>query len=473
MAGVACATPALAPATPEARPPRTIALAECRVPKSSEAVLCGKHSVFENRATQTGRRIGLNIVVLPARGPSPASDPVFVLVGGPGFGAASTVNGESEWFTDRFRRERDIVFVDQRGTGGSHRLPCPFGDTAVMQTHFNDLFPIPAVRACRDGLRPLGDVTLYTTPIAMDDLDEIRRGLGYGRINLYGVSYGAQAALQYLRQYPARVRSVVLGGVATPAGKQPLSFARAAHDAMNALLKDCAADAACREHFPNLEAEFQAVLAALDTRPATFEVTNPTRHVKESVSMSRGAFVERLRLMLYDLDRASHVPFLVHRAAQGDWVPFATTTSAGVTPGVSAMYLTVTCSETVPGITEDDIVRETRDTFVGEYRTRRHLAACQEWPRSEVPAAYYAPVTSDVPALILSGELDAATPPHFAAAVARSLPNSRHIVIRNAAHAYWQECPQRLVADFLSAGTARGLDVACVSQMRRPPFVVR
>ena len=471
MASVACATPA--PPTPEAPPRRTIALAECRVPKSAEAVLCGKHSVFENRATQTGRRIGLNIVVLPARALSPASDPVFVLVGGPGLGAASMVNGESEWFTDKFRRERDIVFVDQRGTGGSHRLPCPFGNTAVMQTHFNDLFPIPAVRACRDALRPLGDVTLYTTPIAMDDLDEIRAGLGYSRINLYGGSYGAQAALQYLRQYPGRVRSIVLAGVATPSGKQPLSFARAAHDAMNALLEDCAADTECRERFPNLKAEFQALVAALDVRPATFEITNPTSHVKEPVSMSRGAFVERLRLMLYDLDRASHVPLLLHRAAQGDWVPFAVSSTGGVTPGVSAMYMTVTCSETASRITEDDIVRETRDTFVGEYRTRRHVAACQEWPRSEVPAAYYEPVTSDVPALILSGELDAATPPHFAAAVARSLPNSRHIVIRNAAHAYWQECPQRLVADFVSAGSARDLDVACVAQVRRPPFVVR
>ena len=471
MASLACATPA-APLR-QARPPRTIALTSCRVPKSAEAVLCGKHSVFENRATQTGRRIGLNIVVLPAHGPSPVADPVFVLVGGPGFGAASTVNGDSEWFGEKFRRERDIVLVDQRGTGGSHRLPCLFGNAAVMQTHFNDLFPVPALRACRDALRPLGDVTLYTTPIAMDDLDEIRAGLGYDRINLYGASYGAQAALQYMRQYPARVRSVVLAGVATPAGKQPLSFARAAHDAMNALLDDCAADTQCREAFPNLRTELQAVLATLDARPATFEVPNPTRHEKESVSMSRGAFVERLRLMLYDLDRASHVPLLIHRAAQGDWVPFAVSTTAGVTPGVSAMYMTVTCSETASRITEDEIVRETHDTFVGDYRTRRHLAACQEWPRGEVPAAYYEPVTSDVPALILSGELDAATPPHFAAVVARSLPNSLHVVIRNAAHAYWQQCPQQLIAEFLSAGSARGLDVACVSQMRRPPFVVR
>jgi pimeloyl-ACP methyl ester carboxylesterase len=471
MVSLACATPA--PPVQATRPPRTIQLTPCRVPQSAEPVLCGTHSVFENRAAQTGRRIALKIVVIPARGPSPVADPVFVLVGGPGFGAASTVNGDTEWFSDKFRSKRDIVFVDQRGTGGSHRLPCPFGDSAVMQTHFNELFPVQAVRACRDALRPLGDVTLYTTPIAMDDLDEIRVALGYDRINLYGASYGAQAALQYLRQYPARVRSVVIAGVATPAAKQPLSFARAAHHAMNALLDDCAADTACRASFPDLRAEFQAVLAALDTRPATFEVVNPTTHVKESVSMSRGAFVERLRLMLYDLDRASHVPLLVHRAAQGDWVPFAISTSAGVTPGVSAMYLTVTCSETVPRITEDDIVRETRGTFVGDYRTRTHVRACREWPRSEVPAAYYEPVASDVPVLILSGELDAATPPDLASTAARSLPNSRHILIRNAAHAYRHECPQRLAAEFLSAGSARDLDAACVQQMRRPPFVVR
>jgi pimeloyl-ACP methyl ester carboxylesterase len=151
-------------------------------------------------------------------------------------------------------------------------------------------------------------------------------------------------------------------------------------------------------------------------------------------------------------------------------VPFATTSPGGVAAGVPAMYMTVTCSETMAFITEAEIVRESRDTFVGEYRTRTHLAACREWPRADVPPGYYDPVASDVPVLILSGELDAATPARFGATAARSLPNSRQIVIRNAAHVYWYDCMQNLVAEFISKGSARELDVSCAPQLRRPPF---
>ena len=466
--GAACAPLAREPANPGNAP--TILLTPCRVPKSSDAVLCGNYAVFENRAAQAGRRITLNVVVLPAVSPTPFADPVFVLVGGPGLGAASLVTGESQWFAEKFRRERDIVFVDQRGTGRSHRLPCPFGDGGAMQSSFNDLFPVEKVRACREALEPTADVRLYTTPIAMDDLDDVRAALGYRRINLYGGSYGALAALQYLRQHPTRVRSVVLVGVATPAAKQPLNFARAAHDAMTVLIDDCASDPACRGAFPDLERDFDAVLAELERGPVRFTLRNPASKVTEPVSMSRGVFVERLRLMLYDLETASRVPLVIHRAARGDWVPFATTSFSGSIPGVSAMYLTVTCSESVAVITEEDIVRETRDTFMGDYRTRTHVRACQEWPRAAIPPGYYEPVTSDVPVLMLSGELDAATPAHLGAMAARSLPNSRQIVIRNAAHAYGYGCMQNLVTEFLSKASARDLDVTCVTELRRPTF---
>jgi pimeloyl-ACP methyl ester carboxylesterase len=315
------------------------------------------------------------------------------------------------------------------------------------------------------------DVRLYTTPIAMDDLDDVRAALGYDTINVYGISYGAQAALQYLRQYPARVRSMVLVGVATPAGKQPLTFARAAHHAMGMVIADCAADAACRAAFPDLERDFQAVLAAFDTGPVAFELPNPATKTAERVSMSRGVFVERLRLMLYDLESASRVPLVIHRAARGDWVSFATRSPTGVTAGVSAMYLTVTCSETMARITDADIVRESRDTFVGEYRTRTHVRACAEWPRADIPSGYYEPVTGAAPVLMLSGELDAATPPHLAAAAARSLPNSRQVVIRNAAHAYWYPCMQGIVAEFIGKRSAVDLNLACLQQLQRPPFV--
>jgi pimeloyl-ACP methyl ester carboxylesterase len=466
---VSCATQAVEKT--DARRQSTIQLGPCPLPRSSDVVLCGTHDVFEDRTSQAGRRIALNIVVLPATDPTAAPDPVFVLIGGPGLGAASLVTADTARSMEAIRRQRDIVFVDQRGTGKSSAQACRFSDGPTMQRHFNDLFPPDRVRACRQRLDGIADARLYTTPIAMDDLDDVRAALGYDMINLYGISYGAQAALQYLRQHPERVRSMVLVGVATPAAKQPLNFAGAAQHAMSMVIEDCAADSACRAAFPDLKRDFQSVLAAFDTGPVTFEVLNPATKTKERVSMSRGVFVERLRLMLYDLESASRVPLVIHRAAQGDWVPFATRSPTGVTAGVSAMYLTVTCSETMARITEEDIVRESRDTFVGEYRTRTHVQACAEWPRGELPSAYYEPVTGAAPVLMLSGELDAATPPHLAAAAARSLPNSRQVVIRNAAHAYWYGCMQSIVAEFIGKGSAHDLDLACLQELRRPPFV--
>ena len=420
--------------------------------------------------SRTGRRIGLHILVMPAFAAKAAPDPVFVIAGGPGVGAASSQTGETAKALWMLRRERDIVFVDQRGAGKSHSLSCRFGDSAAMQSHFSDLFPLDDVRACREKLQHAADLRLYTTPIAMDDLDDVRVALGYERINLYAVSYGSQAALHYLRQYPTRVRSLAIAGVEIPAAKKPLLFARGAQGAMTMLIEDCAADAACRDAFPSLPAELEAVLAAFQAGPITFEVLNPATRGSEKIRMTRGVFVERLRLMLYDLESASRVPLVIHHAAQGDWAPFVAATRGGITASVPAMYLTITCSETVSQITEEDLVRESRDTFVGEYRTRRHMQACQEWPRSDVPASFYDPVTADVPVLMLSGELDPATPPQFAATAARSLPNSRQILIRNAAHAYWYPCMQRLVAEFISRGSARDLDVTCVQQVARPPF---
>jgi len=463
----ACAAPA--PKGSDEPRRAAVELAPCRVPRSSEPARCATYEVPEDRAASHGRRISLKVVVLPTLGPTAAPDAIFVLVGGPGQGAASSLTGASGWLTATARRERDVVFVDQRGTGSANRLICRLGGDDRVAAGFRDLFPLDEIRACRENLAQVADLRLYTTPIAMDDLDEIRAALGYDRIDLYGTSYGSQAALQYLRQHPRRVRTVTLAGVATPDAKQPLQFARAAQDAMAALISDCAADAPCHTAFPRLPAEFDSVLASFTSGPVSFALSRAEG--SEPIHMSRGVFVERLRLMLYDLDDARRVPLLIHRAAAGDWVPFATSSPAGVASSFSAMYMTVTCSETMAFIGEADVVRESRGTFVGEYRTRTHLAACREWPRADIPSAYYEPVRSDAPVLILSGELDAATPARYGAAAARSLPNSRQVLIRNASHAYWNDCTQVLVATFIARGSARDLDTGCVRDLRRPPFV--
>src|ERR1700741_61613 len=208
----------------------SVQLKPCNNPTLTSDALCVKYEVFENRATRTGRRIPLNIILLPAKSAKPAPDPVFYLADGPG--AAATGYAEAA-FMNGLRRNRDVVLVDQRGTGESNPLNCaPFGSREDMRGYFGEQFPVEKIRACRAELEKVADLKLYTTSIAMDDLDEVRSALGYDRVNIYGGSYGSTTSLVYLRQHGDRVRSVAIFGVAPPAAKIPLSFSKGVQDSM-------------------------------------------------------------------------------------------------------------------------------------------------------------------------------------------------------------------------------------------------
>jgi pimeloyl-ACP methyl ester carboxylesterase len=283
------------------------------------------------------------------------------------------------------------------------------------------------------------------------------------------------AAMEYVRRHADHTRSAVLAGVATPSMKMPLHFIRGAQMGMDRLMEDCAADPSCSGAFPNFREELRAVLARFDKGPVSFELVNPSTQKPEQVSMSRGVFVEQLRLMLYALQPASRIPMLIHQIYQEGFAPLGKIIISdekgfGLPVG---MYLTVTCSETARLITEKDIVEQTAGTFMGDYRVRVHVRACQEWPRGKVPANYDDPIKSDIPILMLSGELDTATPPQLGEAMTRYLPNSRQVRIRYRSHDYNSACENKLVAEFLSKGTAKGLDVSCTDQLRRPPFALK
>ncbi|MFN0110292.1 MAG: alpha/beta fold hydrolase [Blastocatellia bacterium] len=465
----AIATLQTSPAKPPgpSRPSHKLQLTPCEF---SREALCGKYQVFENRAAQAGRQISLDVVVLSAQSAQPAPDPVFFLTGGPGQDATDNAPARSK---SELRRTRDLVFVSQRGAGTSHLLDCDFGKAgAQVQSYFQELFPLDQVRACRARLAKMADLRFYTTPVAMADLDEVRAALGYDQINLHGVSYGTLAALEYLRQYPTRVRAVVLNGVATPAMKSPLHFAKGAQAALDQLLEDCAADESCNRAFPQLKAEWAAVLARFDKGPVSFELAHPVSRIRQRATLTRSVFAERLRLLLYNLSGGSRVPLLIHLAAQGDFAPFGT---ALLTRGQSSlargMYLTVTCSESIAAFSETEIRQETSGTFVGDARTRLHARACREWPRGQVPEGYYEPVRSTVPVLMFSGALDPATPPQFGHAAAQHLPNSRQVLIRNKAHGDTSGCIGALIVEFIAKGSAKELDTTCVERFRRPSFL--
>lgn len=451
----------------------SLQLSPCDIPGSPGGARCGRFDVYENRATAKGRRVGLNVVVLPASGPGPRKEPVFWLEGGPGGAATGAIGPVSQQYLRGVRTDRDLVFVDQRGTGASNPLNCDLGESpADLDRYYGPIFPLDLVRACRATLEPIADLTQYTTSAAADDLDDVREALGYPTINLAGASYGTQAALVYMRRHRDRVRSAFLVGVAPPDFKLPLPFARAAQHALDLTLADCAADPSCRAAFPDVKREFDAVLARFDRGPLHVTMTDPGTGRPRSVALARESYVEHLRLQLYNTFGARTIPVVIHQAFLGNFVPFQRV-AATIHPSLGrGMYLSVTCSEDTPFISDTDIVEQTRGTFLGDRRLRAHIAACAEWPRAAVPQTFLDPVRSDAPTVLYSGEADGSTPLWIAEAAVRFLANGRLIQVPHTGHQITGACAWNLMRDFITRPDVRTLDATCVAGAKRPTFAI-
>jgi pimeloyl-ACP methyl ester carboxylesterase len=476
--GVAVSLTLLAGCDRSGRSAQRSPLQPCRVPGVAEEVLCGKLIVPENRRTRTGRTIALNVVVLPALEQHAKLEPIFELAGGPGVGAT----GAAVFYAregKEYRRRHDVVLVDQRGTGGSNALAAA-PRLKSPQDFLNEMYPIAYVQELRRTLEAKADLTQYTTPIAMDDLDDVRAWLGYERINLFGLSYGTRAALVYMRQHPERVRSAVLMGVAPTDLKMPSHHARAANRAMDLLLEACANDARCREAFPQIANEWREVIARLRAEPARVPYLPPDGGGEVTVGIRAEIFAEKLRRRMYSPAGARQVPLIVHHAARGDFEPFlrAVIPKNRSAPDFDAdgMYLSVTCAEDTAFIDGEEAARMNADNPFGNYRVEQQTRACSLWPRGELPDGYHDPVRADVPVLAISGHMDPATPPEFAERVLQHLPNSKHVIIPEGAHMpdglTNAECLDRLVLDFYATANARSLDTSCVTQVAGPPFVV-
>ncbi|HET6668680.1 MAG TPA: alpha/beta hydrolase [Pyrinomonadaceae bacterium] len=461
---------------------QTIDLKPCTVENVEGKVLCGTHEVFENRATRKGRKISLKIVVFAATGSNPQPDPFVYIPGGPGSSATEDAPYLAKTFA-RIREQRDLLFVDQRGTGGSNPLNCKLFNEADPQSFLGYFFPLAEVRKCREELEPKADLKLYTTSIAMDDLDEVRAALGYKQLNLYGASYGTRAALVYLRQHDPSVRTVTLFGVSPTNQFMPRIFPQDTERALQGVLAECVSDAECSKAFPNVQAEAKLVLERLLKGPVEVELTReskPAPPTKFKVRLSRDLVAEAIRYMLYNPAAALRIPLFLHLAAQNNFVPFARAAldyrRGIVASGSNGLYLSVTCAEDLPWVKADEASQLAANTFLGDYRYRQQSEACALWPRADIPADYSKPVTSNVPVVIFTGEWDPVTPPANAAGVARHLPKSLNIVIPHGGHGFngleGTDCIDRLQSEFVSKGTTEGLNTDCVKAIKRKPWVL-
>jgi len=438
-------------------------------------VRCGTFSVYEDRSAKAGRKVGLNIVVIPATRATPAAEPVFWLEGGPGGAATQSAGPVSQNYLRVLRNDHDLVFVDERGTGKSNPLKCDdIGENpANPDAYFGKLFPSPMVRACREKLEKTADLKLYTTAIAMDDLDDVRDALGYKRINLAGASYGTLAAQVYMRKYPERIRSAFLVGIVTPGFKLPLPFARAAQNALELLFQDCAADRECHGNFSNLKREFYDVLSRFDHGSLKVTLISPATKREQFVTLERESYVEHLRALLYSTAGARFVPYVVHQAFLNNFIPFGTVAvrfNLGGPATSRGLYFSVTCAEAIPFITEQEIVAETRGTFLGDRRVRAHIAACAEWSRGDIPKNFTDPVKSEIPVVMFSGEADGSTPPWIAEAAVKFWPNGRQIIAPHTGHQIDGPCTWDLMQAFFKTASVSQLDSSCVENAKRPRF---
>jgi pimeloyl-ACP methyl ester carboxylesterase len=442
-------------------------LQPCELPRLSGPARCGVLEVFEDRAAASGRKIPLRVVVLPATGSPRAADPLFVLQGGPGQAASNLADFYAEAFA-KVRAHRDIVLVDQRGTGGSNALECDLlGDDP--QRLLGSPFPVEAVRECREKLAARANLSLYTTPIAMEDLDDVRAWLGYEKINLYGTSYGTMAGREYLWRYPSRVRAAILRAAVAPERSWAVYHGRNTHQALERLFALCAADARCHAAYPDPWKDLEAIFARIGEGGAAVTVDG------RAVTLRKSAAVAAIRAWLAAPTSAVELPRMLHKAAGGDLVPLATTALAvrRASPHELAegMFLTVACSELLAGADKAALARESAGTFAGTDAIDELMAACAVWPPGASPQPA-GPLPKDVPVLVISGWHDPSTPPESGELVARAFANSRHMVIHHAGHSFnnLKGCADEVIAAFLKAGTLAGLDLSCAERVAMPAF---
>ena len=341
------------------------------------------------------------------------------------------------------------------------------------------MWPGAIVRACRARLAPHANLSLYTTSMAADDLNDVRAALGYPKLVLYGGSYGTMFYLDYARRHPETVESVVLEGVAPPHFYIiPLPMARGAQTAMDQLERACSQDPTCSAHVPHFAEHFAALVRRFDAGPVSLAVRNPVTHHMQTVQLTKEIFAETVRHELYFPSGAAYMPVTIERAYHGDYTPLAEMVSqmALFFANIQAngLNLSVSCSEDIPFITEADVGAYSAGTFEGDVRVRAQQGACKIWNVAPAPAGFQEPVRSDAPILMISGSDDPASPPQYGRQALAYLPNGRQMLVPGASHdSDLPPCVDAIIVAFVRARSAAGLDLShCAAKYKRPSFVM-
>ena len=437
----------------------------CHLPGSEEALRCIEVPVPLDYAAPKGAALKVHVTVAPAYRESAKADPLLVLAGGPGQ-AGTDVLGLLHQIFRRVRATRDIVFIDQRGTGLSGKLDCPRLPNEEAMTEAQSE---AAARACIASVRQ--PFAAYSTANAARDLERVRIALGYQSVNVWGASYGTRLAQQYARDFPSNVRAIVLDGVAAPDQVIPAA-GRDGQAALDKVFTQCESDRACRAAFPALRAQF----AALSERVAApggikLNVRDPRTARPVTLDMTSDRFLGTVHGILYSALDTRRLPFLIHSAYEGRWEPFVARRNAASDfsvdgPVAQLMHLAVVCAEDMPRFTPQ--LRQDDASTLTAPMLKRFTALCAMI--NVAPAAPASTTRIAAPVLMLSGELDPVTPPRRAVAAGAFMTNAQHLVVGYAGHGISQlGCTPRLLREFIDKPSAK-VDGKCLKEIPAPTF---
>ena len=476
----AAATPATAkaaPGTPVAPPRPTrhygrIAFQPCTLSApiggGSTEAQCGTFAVPEDRARPDGRKVNLAIAWLPATGEA-MPDPVLMLAGGPGQGARESFPQVSSAFAE-VRKTRHVILVDQRGTGDSNPLACKdsSGQNAFWEQGVDDSAAQGRAFAarCAKALAAKADVRFYTTGDAIDDLDAVRAAVGAPQLNLVGISYGTRVAQQYAQRYPQQTRTLVLDGVAPNTMVLGSEHARNLEASLALQFERCRRQPSCVA-LGDPRVQLDALLARVDAAPPTVRYRDGITGEAREEKLTRGHIAALVRMFAYAPQIAGLLPLELKEAMAGRYESLmALSRLVTGTIGDSIMHgmqLSVICAEDA-----DELRVDPKDakSLMGTEIITVLQAQCEAWPRGKRDPAFRTPLSSDVPALLLSGEFDPVTPPRYGEEVVKSLPRGRHLVVRGQGHNVLPVgCMPKLFARFLADADAKALDVKCLENV--------
>ena len=440
----------------------------------NDSLLVGTFEVFENRESGEGQKIPLSVAVTPALVSDSLMEPIFIIDGGPGIGAIH----QSYFYTEmdsRYRKYHDIVYVDVRGTGRSNPLHCVEIQTkSTPQEYFSDPYPAEELELCIRSYKDSIDFNFYKTKYVVEDLEDVRKWLGYNKINLLGISFGGKVSLAYMDRYPGSINRVVLHAPDAPNIDHVSKRGRYAQRALDKLFNFCENDSLCYANYPHIRQEFQSLMKRLKTAKVEEEIEMDNNRYQ--VTMRWPPIARKLGSMLYQDDGYIQIPYIVHEAFLENYSPLLeamqVTNSDTNYFLANGMWLSNICAEDIPLASENYMEAE-KETYLGDYLYITRKAACETWPVNPVEKSTYKRIVSDIPTLLLSGDFDPTLPPETGAEIVKDLSNGYQIIIPYMAHMFADlsnmDCYDNYIVAYFDE-KLDSLDAGCFKEMKPKPF---